>query len=67
MVTMSVFFILLVIVVVCAWMKRLAWAPFILGLLFGLSLVSTSIGGVILDELTSLMNDVAATTDQVAS
>lgn len=56
MVTMSLFFVLLVVVVAGIWLKKTSNGSLILGLLFGLALAATSFGAPILDGFQSLLD-----------
>lgn len=66
MVTMSLFFVLLVAVVVGVWLKKLDNGSLILGLLFGLSLAATSFGAPILDAFQSLLDGLVSGVASVA-
>ncbi|MCF4122190.1 hypothetical protein L1785_14510 [Antribacter sp. KLBMP9083] len=66
MVTMSLFFVLLVAVVVGVWLKKLSNGSLILGILFGLSLAATSFGAPVLDAFQSLLNGLVSGVASVA-
>jgi hypothetical protein len=56
MVTMSLFFVLLVAVVASVWLKKGDKGSLILGILFGLSLAGTTFGAPILDASQDALN-----------
>ncbi|WP_125772961.1 hypothetical protein [Antribacter gilvus] len=66
MVTMSLFFVLLVAVVVGVWLKKLDNMSLVLGILFGLSLAATTFGGPILDAFQQLLNGLVSGVASVA-
>ncbi|MFC4630588.1 hypothetical protein ACFO6V_20250 [Promicromonospora alba] len=66
MVTMSLFFVLLVIVVVGIAFKKLSNGSLILGILFGLALAATTFGGPVLDAFQSLLNGLVSGVSSVA-
>ncbi|WP_125775348.1 hypothetical protein [Antribacter gilvus] len=66
MVTMSLFFVLLVAVVVGVWLKKLDNMSLVLGILFGLSLASTTFGAPVLDAFQQLLNGLVSGVASVA-
>lgn len=56
MVSMSLFFVLLVLVVAGVYFKKVSAGSLVLGILFGLSLASTSFGGPLLDAFQAMLD-----------
>jgi hypothetical protein len=66
MVTMSLFFVLLVIVVAGIWLKKTSNGSLILGILFGLSLAATTFGAPVLDAFQSVLDGLVSGVASVA-
>ncbi|GAA1863807.1 hypothetical protein [Myceligenerans crystallogenes] len=66
MVTMSLFFVLLVAVVAGVWLKKLSNGSLILGILFGLSLAATPFGAPLLEAFQAVLNGLVSATSSVA-
>lgn len=66
MVTMSLFFVLLVIVAVGIGFKKTGNGSLILGILFGLSLASTAFGAPVLDAFQDALNGLVSGVSSVA-